>query len=145
MEGVNHIDVVEVGGCRLVRHVYRVFKREVPNGEGLKLCISRFNAVLLLVIKLGKAGRHFSATGSRSGNDNKFSLGFDIIVFTKSLITDDKRNVRGVICYRIVSVYRNAEAFKPFFKIKCKWLSGKTGYNNAADIKSYTAKSVNKA
>ena len=43
MEGVDHIDVVEVGCSSLVGDIDRVLERDAPNGEGLKFGIAGFD------------------------------------------------------------------------------------------------------
>ena len=57
VEGVDHVDVVEVGGGGLVGEVDGVLEREVPDGEGLELCVSGLDAALVLVVELREAGR----------------------------------------------------------------------------------------
>ncbi len=64
MEGVDHVHVVQVGGSGLVGKVDRVLEGQVPDGEGLKLGITGFDAPLVLVVELGQADRHFAAAGA---------------------------------------------------------------------------------
>ena len=52
MERVNHINIVKVGGRRLISDVYGVLERNVPYREGFKFRVSCLNAALVLVVKL---------------------------------------------------------------------------------------------
>lgn len=70
MEWVDHVDVVEVGCGSLVGYVDRMFEREVPNRECLKLSVSGSYAMFVFVVELAQAYSHFAATRTRSGNDN---------------------------------------------------------------------------
>ena len=50
MEGVDHIDIVEIGGSGLVSDVHWVLQRQAPHRERFKLGISGFDASLMLVV-----------------------------------------------------------------------------------------------
>ena len=68
MEGVNHVDIAEVGSSGFVSHIDRVLQRQIPHGEGLKLGVARLNAAFVLVIKLAQANGHLAASRTRSRN-----------------------------------------------------------------------------
>ena len=70
MEGVDHIDVVQIRGGRLVSQVHRVLQGKVPDGEGFKFGVAGLDPPFVLVVKLGKAGGHFSAAGAGGRNDH---------------------------------------------------------------------------
>ena len=89
MEGVYHINVVEVGSSRLVSDIYRVAERKVPYGEGLELCVTGVYAPLVLMVELGKAGSHFSASGTGSSNYNELAGGLYVLVPAIALVTYD--------------------------------------------------------
>ena len=86
---VYHIYVVKVGSCRLVRKVYGVRERYVPYGEGLKLCRPCLESALVIVVKLRKTGRHLSASGTGSGDNNERAGSFDIFVLSVSVVAYD--------------------------------------------------------
>ena len=56
VEVVNHVDVIQVHGGRLVGDIYGVIQRKIPDREGLKLCVSRGHSALVIVVELGQAG-----------------------------------------------------------------------------------------
>ena len=85
MERVNHIDVIQVSGGRFVGQIDRVMQVEVPDREGFKLGIARFDAPFLIVVQLGDAGGHFARTRPRGCNDNQVTAGFNIIISAKSV------------------------------------------------------------
>ena len=71
MEGVNHINVVQICGGSLVSQVNGVFERDIPDRKRLKFGIAGFHAAFILVIKLRQAGSHLTAPGTGGGHDNK--------------------------------------------------------------------------
>ena len=52
VEGVDLIDVVEVGGRRFVSQVDGVIERQIPDRESLEFSITGFDAALVFMIKL---------------------------------------------------------------------------------------------
>ena len=52
MEGVDHVDIIEVRGGSLIGEVDRVAERQVPDREGLEFRIAGFNATAVLMIEL---------------------------------------------------------------------------------------------
>ena len=142
---VNHVNVVKVGGCRFVGDVDGVAKRQIPYRKGFKLGISRFYSAHMVVINLAKAGGHFSATGTGSGNDYKGTRGFDIFVFAIAVFAYDICNIAGVAGDRIMTINLYAKGFKALFKHVGRRLVAKAVYNNASDIKAKASKSVDKA
>ena len=52
MEGIYHINIIEVGCSRLIRHIYRVLERYAPYRKGLKFGIARLYSTLVLMVKL---------------------------------------------------------------------------------------------
>ena len=71
MEGVDHIDVVEVGSGRLIGQVHRMLERQIPDGEGLELGVSSLHSALIFVVELGEAGGHLTAARPRSGDHHQ--------------------------------------------------------------------------
>ena len=123
---VYHINVVKVGSCRLICKVYGMLERYVPYREGFKLCITCRDAAHILMIELRKAGRHFSAAGTRCGNDNERTGGFNVIIFAKALIAHDMGNIHRIALNAVVNVNTHAESFKAFFKRNRTRLFAKT-------------------
>ena len=66
VERVDHVDVVQVGGRRLVGEVDRVLERQVPDGEGLEFGIACGDAALVLMVELAEAGRHLARSRGRA-------------------------------------------------------------------------------
>ena len=104
MERIDHIYVVKIGGCRFVSNVYGVFERQIPDRESLEFRVARFDSASVVVIQLTETRCHFTAPGSRCGYDDKFALGFYVVVFTVSLVADDVRHVVGVPFDRIMTI-----------------------------------------
>lgn len=93
MEGIDHVDIVEICGSGLVGEIDRVFKRKIPDRESLKLCISGADTAFVFVVELGEAGRHLSASRSRCSDNDERSCCLNIIIFAISVFTDDERNI----------------------------------------------------
>ena len=89
MERIDHVHIVEIGGCSLVSEVYRMLKRYIPDRECLKLCISGLYAALVFVVELGETCGHLAASRTRCCNDDERSCGLNIIVLAVALVTDD--------------------------------------------------------
>ena len=102
MEGVDHVDVVEVCRRRFVGYVDRMFQREVPYGEGLELGVARPYAAFVLVVELREAHRHLSRAGSGCCHDDQGALGDDIVVFPESVVRCDEFDVVRVAVDEIV-------------------------------------------
>ena len=88
MEGVYHINVVEVGSSRLIGDIHGVTERKVPDGEGLKLGIACIYSPLMLMVELRETGSHFAASGTGSCNDNELAGSLDIIVPAVAFFAD---------------------------------------------------------
>ena len=86
VERVDHVDIVEVGGGRLVGDVDRMFERQAPYGEGLELGISGLYAALVFVVELAEAYGHLAAAGSGGGDDHQRPGGLDVVVLAETLV-----------------------------------------------------------
>ena len=56
MEGVNHIDIIQISSSSLISQVYRVVKGQIPNREGFKLGVARCDTLDLVVVEVGHTG-----------------------------------------------------------------------------------------
>ena len=52
MEGVNHINVLQIRRSSLISHVYRMLQRQIPDGEGFEFSITGLNAAFVFMIQL---------------------------------------------------------------------------------------------
>ena len=86
MEGVDHVDIAEVGGGCFVGHINGVLQRQVPNGEGLKLGVARLDAAFILVVELAEANCHLAAAGTRGGNHHQRARGLHVVVAAEALL-----------------------------------------------------------
>ena len=133
---VDHVDVAHVRGCRLVSEVHGMAQGEIPDGEGFEFRIAGTNSSSMLMIKLGEASCHFSASGTGSGDDDKLSSGFDIFIFAESVFTDNVGDVGRIIFYRIVAVYFDAHALQTFLEELGGMLLAIVRNDNASDVKT---------
>ena len=134
--GVDHIDVAHVCGCRLVSEVHWMAQREIPDGEGFEFRISGTDPSLVLVIKLGETGCHLAASGAGCGDDDELAGGFDIFIFSKSVFTDDVRNVGRIIFDGVVAVYFDTHAFQTFLEDLGGMLFAVVCNDDASDVKT---------
>ena len=84
-------------------------KGQIPDGEGLKLGISGPDTSLILMVELGEAGGHLSASRSRSRNHYKRTGGLDEIILAVAIITYNKRNVVRISGDHVMAVYLNPD------------------------------------
>ena len=142
---IYHIYVVEVGGSSLIGDIYRVAEGKVPYREGLELGIAGVSAALVLMVELGEAGSHFSASGTGSSDDNKSAGGLDVVVLAVALVADYLLEVRGIALDAVVVVHLHAEGLEPALEGDSSGLVVVACENNAADIKTDLGKNVEKA
>ena len=122
-----------------------MLQRDIPDRESFKFRISGFDTAFILMIKLGKAGGHFSASGSRSSDDNQWSCCFDIIVLAISLITYNKGSIVRITRDQIKHVYFDSKLLQTFLKRISTFLSGILGDADTSDIESALGKYFHKA
>ena len=145
MEGIDHIHVVEVGSRGFIGDVDRVLERQVPDGEGLKLRVTGFHAVLVLVIELRQADCHLAGAGAGSGDDHQFSGRLDIIVPSVAVVADDQIDVGGVVGDRVVVINADAVFGQALFKFQRSRLIGKARQHHGIDIETAAAEYVDQA
>lgn len=141
---VDHIDVVEVCGSRLVGEIDRVGEREVPDRERLVFCIARLDAAEVLMIELGQTGRHFSASRSGSSDDDERTGGFYVLVLAEPLFADHMADVERVALDRIMQVDLHAEAFKTLSEGIGGALTVVHSDDNAPDVQTGVAEGIDK-
>ena len=97
MEGVDHIDVVQIDGGGFIRDVDGMLERQVPDRESLELGVAGLHAAQVFVIELREADGHFAATRPRRSHDDERARGLDILVAAVALLRNDLlRVVRDV-------------------------------------------------
>ena len=139
---VYHIYITQICRSRFIRKVYRVGKRNIPNWEGFKLGIARFHPMFMLMVKLGEADCHLTASRPRCGNYYKGMFCFYIIIFTIAFITYNSRYIIWITRYRIMPVYLNSKCFKFLLVPYGTFLSLKLCKNHTSDKKSVASKCI---
>ena len=99
----------------------------------------------MLMIKLGKAGCPFPASGAWRGNHNERARGLNVFVFAIALIAYDMFHVGRVTCNGIMAVYRYAKRSKPALESIRSALPAILREHNAAYIKADGAEGVDQA
>ena len=145
MEGVNHIDIVQICGSSLISQINRVFNRNIPDWEGLEFGITGLDAAFIFMIKLRQAGSHLPASGAGGGHDHERFGGFDIIILTVPLIAHDKRHIAGITVDRIVAVNTDVHMFQFLLKRIGAGLPGIVGNYDTAHIEPFIRKSLDEA
>ena len=145
MEGVDHVDVIQIGSRSLVGQVDRVVEGQIPDREGLELGISRLDAPLIVVIQLGQARCHLAAAGAGGRDDDQGPAGLDVVVVAEALVADDQGNVGGVARDRVVAVDAQAERFELLLIGDGGRLARKAGQNDAAHIQTVRCEGIHEA
>ena len=122
-----------------------MLQRDIPDWESFKFRISGFDATFILMIKLGKAGSHFSASGSRCSDDNQWSCCFDIIILSVTFITYNQRSIVRVSRNEVQYINLNSKFLKTFPECISTFLSGILGDADTSDIESALGKYFHKA
>ena len=94
------------------------------------------------MIQLGEAGSHLAASRSGSSNDYQRTGGFNIIIFTVTLIAYDKGDIRRISGNGIMAVYLHSQRLQLFLISNGTGLSGKAGQTYTADIQTIAAESI---
>ncbi|CAG5956957.1 Uncharacterised protein [Streptococcus pneumoniae] len=112
MEGVNHVDIIKVSCCSFISQVNWMMKGKIPNREGFKFSVARFDAIDLVVVHIGHTRCQFSRTGSRSGYDNQVATGFDVVVFAHAFWGNDVIHIRRISFDWIMKIRINSVFLK---------------------------------
>src|SRR5699024_10637423 len=96
--------------------------------------VSCTDSALVLVIELGKAGRHLSASRSRSSHDDKRSGSLDVVILTVAFVADDERDIGRISGYIIMKVYRNVHRLQSVLEENSALLSRKLSDHDAAHV-----------
>ena len=146
MEVVDHIDVVQVHGCRLVGNVHRVIQGEVPDREGFKLRVSRGQSALVIVVELREAGCELAGAGSGSGNNHQRASRMNVFVTSQPLIGDNEVDIVRVALDGIVACDVDSTGFKLAFEGVCLLIGvAPTGDHNVANVESVFAEHIDVA
>ena len=104
MEGIDHVDVVQVCCRRLVSDIDGMAQGQIPDGEGLELGVSGLDAPLVLMIELGQAGGHLAAAGTGSRDDDQIAAGLYIVIAAKALVAEDVADILRIAVNDIVQI-----------------------------------------
>ena len=107
VEGVNHIDVIEVGSGGLIGDVDGVLQGEAPDGECLEFGITGTYAAAVLVVELAETHGHFAAAGTGGSDNDKRTCRGDIVVSAEAFVAVNQLDVVGVTVNEIVYIGRD--------------------------------------
>ena len=96
----------------------------------------------MFMIKLGKAGCHFSASRSWCSHNHQRTGGFNIFIFAEAFITDNKRNIAWISCDWVVNICFDSQVFQFGLKIVGASLSGVLGDYHAANVEASGLKGI---
>ena len=119
-----------------------MLERQIPDREGLILCITGADAALVFVVELAQAGRHFSGAGAGCSHDHDRAGGLHIVVFAVALVGDDEGNVGGVVFDGVVAVDTDAERLQLAFEEVGGVLTAVLRDDDASDIQPDGAEGV---
>ena len=120
-----------------------MIQREVPNREGLELCIARLDAAAILVVELGETGCHLAAARAGSGHNDQRSRGFDVLVSAVAVLTYNEGNVGRIAVNRVVAIHLDAHGLELCLElIRC---GGIAGDDNGADVETGVPEGLNEA
>ena len=97
------------------------------------------------MIKLRKAGRHFSASGAGCGYNDKRSFGFDKFIFAEAVFADNVSDIIRIALDRIMDKHLDSELFKLQFECLSGRLLPELSQNDASDKKPCVSVGVNES
>ena len=112
MEGVDHVDVVQVGCSCLVCDVHRMVQGKVPDGEGLEFGVSCLDATFMLVVELREAYRHLAAARPWSRYDYQGTSCLHVVVLSESFVRVNQGHVVGVALDGVMIIGTYAKTFQ---------------------------------
>ena len=112
MEGVYHIDIIEVGRSSLIGNVHRMLERETPHREGFKLRITGLYATLVLIVKLTETYCHLTAAGTGGGDDDKRTRSLHIVIASETIVRINEIDIGRITLDGVVIISSDAEAFE---------------------------------
>ena len=142
VEGVDHVDVAEVGGGGLVGEIDRVLEGEVPDGEGLELGVAGGAAGHAVVVEHGEAGGELAGAGAGAGDDDDGAGGLDVGVGAVALGGDDEVEIGGVAGDGAVERDGDAAGLKLVAELERGGLAVETGDDHGADVDAPGAEGV---
>ena len=146
VEVVDHIDVVQVHGCRLVGDVHRVIQGEVPDREGFELRVSRGQSALVIMVELREAGCELAGSRSGSGDNHQRASRMNVFVTAQPLIGDNEVNIVRVALDGIVACDVDSTGFKLAFEGVCLLIRvAPTSNDNVADVEPVFAEHIDVA
>ena len=113
MEGVDHVDILQVGRRRLVSDIHRMLQRKAPDREGLELGVARRNASQLFVVELGEACRQLAGAAARGVDDYDRLRHFDVRIRSVSLFAYYSVDICRITLREAVLVRSDAAPFEP--------------------------------
>ena len=113
-----------------------MLQRNVPDRESLILCISCLNSSFIVMIKLGEAGCHLSASRSGCRDNYQRSGRLNILVLSVAFITHNERNVGRIAFYCIMQINLYILLFKLFLECNCSNLSSIMSQYHTSHIKT---------
>ena len=145
MEGVDHIDVVQIDGGGFIRDVDGMLERQVPDRESLELGVAGLHAAQVFVIELREADGHFAAARPRRSHDDERARGLDILVAAVALLRNDLLRVVRIPFDRIVAVGLYAKLLQALAERLGRRLRRVLREDDAADVQSGDAERVDQA
>ncbi len=142
MVRIDHIDIVQIRGRRLVRDVDRVLKRKIPDRKCLKFRVTGIDPALVLMIKLRQACGHFTGSRSRRCDDHQRARRFDIFILAVAVLADDRGGIRRVSRNRIMAIDLHSESVQAFLELLGRRLSRIMCDDHTADKESDAGKRV---
>ncbi len=133
MERVDHVYIVQIGGCGFISNIDRMFQRKIPDRESLEFRISGLDTSFVFMVKLTEAYGHFAASRARGCYHNQRLGCFHIIIFSESFIGVYEGYIVRVAFYCIMIIYFDAETFQTLPVCISAGLAVVVGHYYAAD------------
>jgi len=131
---VDEVEIAHVGGGRLVGHVHRVLQRQVPDGEGLELGVTRSLSRLVVVVELGQAGGQLAAARTGAGDHHQWLFGLDLFVGPVPLVADDGLHIGGVTPGEAVGIDLDPSPLQLVLEDQCRRLVVEAGDHYAQNV-----------
>ena len=136
MEGIDHVDVVEVRRGGFVGDVDRVVQRQAPDREGLEFGVTGLDAALVFLVELAQADGHLAAAGSGGRHDDERPGRLHVVVLAEAFVGIDQGHVVGVTFDGVVVVHLDVHALQALAVGVRAGLAVVVGHDDAVDAEA---------
>ena len=131
---IDEIDIFQVDCCSFIGYIYFLAEWKIPDREGFKLGIARFDPSFVFMIELPQTGAKLSTARTRAGDDYNRFVGGNIFVWSITFIADNRVHIRRIPFGVLMGINFHAPSLQLVLKSFGRRLTRVSGDDNRIDI-----------